>query len=155
MYIYILILGLLLADVAINLHESSKCGVPSSFKDLVDMVTTASGTGAAAFTAFLVVLLLRAIMSLDEEYESLSSCTEEDKVDCLLSNLFLISTVAASVVPLVVVVLTFVEGRDLTGALHFNGAFMIPFLYFSAYGLVSNHTKHNKMKILCTMSMSE
>ena len=31
--------------------------------------------------------------------------------------------------PPVAMVLAFVEGRDLTGTLHFNGAFMIPFLY--------------------------
>jgi hypothetical protein len=36
LYIYNLISSLLLADVAINLHKSSKCKVPSSFKDFVD-----------------------------------------------------------------------------------------------------------------------
>jgi hypothetical protein len=54
---------------------------------------------------------------------------EEDKDDCPLSNQFLISTVAALVMPLVAVALAFVEGGILTGALHLNGAFMIPFLY--------------------------
>jgi hypothetical protein len=68
-------------------------------------------------------------MSLAEEYESLSSCTEEDKGDCPLLNQFLIPTVAALVMPLVAVALAIVEGRGLTGALHFNGAFMIRFLY--------------------------
>lgn len=34
-YVYNLISGLLLANVAIELHESSECEVPSSFKDFV------------------------------------------------------------------------------------------------------------------------
>ncbi len=60
-YIYNLILGLLLVDVAINLHESSnKCKELSSFKEFVNTAT--------AFTAFLVlvffVLCLTAIVSL-------------------------------------------------------------------------------------------
>jgi hypothetical protein len=129
LYIYNLILGLLLVDVAINIHESSECNVPSSFKDFVDMATTASGTEADAFTAFLAVLCLTAIMSLAEEYESLSFCTEEDKGNCPLSNQFSIPTVVALVMPPVAVALTYVYGWDLTGALHFNGAFMIPILY--------------------------
>jgi hypothetical protein len=37
--------------------------------------------------------------------------------------------VAALVMTPVAVALTFMEGRDLMGTLHFNGAFMIPFLY--------------------------
>jgi Mn2+/Fe2+ NRAMP family transporter len=127
-YIYNLISGLLLADVAINLHKSSKCEVPSSFKDLVDVATTTSGTGADVFTVFLVVLCLTAIMSLAEEYKSLSSRTEEDKGDCPLSNQFSITTVAALVMTPVAVALACVEGGDLRGALNFNGTFMIPFL---------------------------
>jgi hypothetical protein len=95
----------------------------------VDTAATASGAGAAAFTAFLVVFCLTAIMSPAEDYESLSSCMEEDKGNCPLSNQFLIPTVAALVIPLVAVALAFVEGEDFTGALHFNEAFMIPFLY--------------------------
>jgi hypothetical protein len=63
-------------------------------------------------------------MLLVEEYKSLFSCTEKDKGNCPLSNQFSIP-VAASVMPPVAVVLTFMEGRDLTGA----GAFMISFLY--------------------------
>jgi hypothetical protein len=50
LYIYNLILGLLLADVAINLHESSECKVPSRSKDFVDTATTTSGASAVAFT---------------------------------------------------------------------------------------------------------
>ena len=50
LYIYNLILGLLLADVAINLHKSSKCKVPSRSKDFVDTATTTSGARAVAFT---------------------------------------------------------------------------------------------------------
>jgi hypothetical protein len=133
-YIYNLILGLLLADVAINLHESSnsKCEVPSSCKDFVDTAITTSSTKAAAFMAFLamalILLCLMASMLLAEEYKSMFSHTEEDKGDCPLSNQFLIPTVAALVMPPVAMVLAFVEDRDLTDALHFNGAFMTPFL---------------------------
>jgi hypothetical protein len=39
-----------------------------------------------------------------------------------------IPTVAALVMPLIAMALTFNEAGDLTGALHFNGSFMIPFL---------------------------
>jgi hypothetical protein len=133
LYIYNLILGLLLVDIAINLHKSYKCKVPRSFKDLVDTATTARGTRADAFMAFLVlalfVLCLTAIMLLAEEFQSLFSQVEEDKGNCPLSNQFSIPTVAALVMPPIAVALAFVEGRDLMGALHFNGAFMIPFLY--------------------------
>jgi hypothetical protein len=123
LYIYNPILGCLLADVAINLHESfDKCEVLSSFKDFLDTATTASGAGAAAFTAFLAffVLCLTAIMSLAEEYKSLLSHTEEDKGNCPLLNWFSIPTVAALVMPLVAMVLDFMEGGDLTCAHHFN-----------------------------------
>ncbi len=134
MYIYNLISGLLLADVAINIHESSKCKVLSSFKDFVDMATTASSAGAAAFTAFmalvLFILYLTAIMFLAEEYESLLSRMQEDKDDCPLLNQFLIPTVAALAMSPVVVALAYVEGGDLMGALCFNGAFM------TLYGLL-------------------
>jgi hypothetical protein len=40
LYISNLILGLLQADVAINLHIASKCEVPSSLEDFVDTATT-------------------------------------------------------------------------------------------------------------------
>ena len=124
LYIYNLILGLLLADVAINLYESSKCKMPSSFKDFVGTATTTSSASAAVFTAFLdlalFVLCLMAIMSLAEEYKSLFYCTEEDKGNCPLLNQFSIPTVAASVMPPVAVALTFVEGGDFMGTLHFN-----------------------------------
>ena len=125
MYIYNLILGLLLADIAINLHKSSnRCKVLSSFKDFVDTATTASGAGAAAFTAFLAlvyfVLCLTTIMSLAEEYKSLFSHMEVDKGNCPFLNQFLIPTVVASVMPLVAMALAFLEGGDRTGAHHFN-----------------------------------
>ncbi len=68
-------------------------------------------------------------MLLAEEYKSLLSRTEDDKGDCPLLNQFSIPTVATLVMPPVAMALAFVEGGDLTGALHFNGAFMIPFLY--------------------------
>ncbi len=115
--------------MAINLHKFSECKVPSSFKDFVDMATTASGTEAAAFMEFLAVLCLMAIMSLAEEYESLSSRMEEDKGNRPLLNQFLIPNVAALVMPPVIMALTFVKGGDFMGALYFNEAFMIPFLY--------------------------
>ncbi len=90
----------------------------------MDTATTASGTGAATFTAFLAlaffVLCLTAIMSLAEEYKSLFSRTEEDKGNCPLLNQFSIPTVAALVMPLVAMVLDFVEGGDLIGTHHFN-----------------------------------
>ncbi len=50
MYIYSLILGLLLADVAIKLHKSSECEVPIRRKDFVDTATTTSGARTVAFT---------------------------------------------------------------------------------------------------------
>jgi hypothetical protein len=86
LYIYNLISSLLLADVAINLHKSFECKVPSSFKDFVDTATTASIARAVTFMAFLAlalfVLCLTVIMLLAEENESLFSCTEEDKGNC-------------------------------------------------------------------------
>ncbi len=62
LYIYNLILGLLLVDLAINLHESSKCEVPSRSKDFADMATTSSGASAraVAFTGVYLRLLLNA-----------------------------------------------------------------------------------------------
>ncbi len=59
MYIYNLILGLLLAYVAINLHNFSECKVLSSSKDVVDTATTAIGARAVAFTG---VYLLRVLL---------------------------------------------------------------------------------------------
>jgi hypothetical protein len=104
-------------DVAINLHESSESEVPINFKDFVGTATTASGAGAAAFTAFLAlglfVLCLTAIMWLAEEYKSLFSRTEKDKGDCPLSKPVPIPTVAALLMPHVAVVLAFMEGGDL------------------------------------------
>jgi hypothetical protein len=58
-------------------------------------------------------------MSLAEEYKSLFPCTEED-YNCPLLNQFLIPTVAALVMSLVAMALTFMEGGDLTGAHDFN-----------------------------------
>jgi hypothetical protein len=113
LYIYNLISSLLLADVAINLYKSSKCKVPSSFKDFVDTATTARGARAAAFMAFLAlalfVLRLMVIMSLAEEYESLFSRTEEDKGNRPLWNQFSIPTVAALVMTPFALALTFME----------------------------------------------
>jgi hypothetical protein len=58
LYIYNLFSSLLLVVVAINLHKSPRCKVPSSFKDFMDMATTVSGARAAAFTAFLALAFL-------------------------------------------------------------------------------------------------
>jgi hypothetical protein len=137
LYIYKLISSLLLADVVINLHESSECKVPSSFKDFMDTATTDSSAGAATFMVFFAlvffVFCLTAIMLLAEEYKSLSSCTEEDKGNCPISKPVPIPTVAAMVMPLVAMTLAFMEGRDLMGALHFNGALLIQFIYSLLY----------------------
>ncbi len=104
-------------------------------KDFADTATTNSSTRAAAFTAFLVlalfILCLMTIIFLAKEYKSMFSRMEEDKGIHPLSNQFLIPTVAALVMHPVAVALAFVEGGDLTSALHFNGARMIPFLYGS------------------------
>jgi hypothetical protein len=133
LYIYNLISGLLLTDIAINLHESSECKVPSSFKDFVDSATTASGAGAVAFTAFLVlalfILCLTAIMLLAEEYKSLFSCMEEDKGDCPLLKPVPDPHCGCLGDATGCCGTCFLGERDLTGNLHFNGAFMIPFLY--------------------------
>ncbi len=157
LYIYNPILGCLLADVAINLHESfDKCEVLSSFKDFLDTATTASGAGAAAFTAFLAffVLCLTAIMSLAEEYKSLLSHTEEDKGNCPLLNWFSIPTVAALVMPLVAMVLDFMEGGDLTCAHHFNWAFMIPFLKRSLTIILYRNMRQYQLQDLAVASIS-
>jgi hypothetical protein len=126
---------------------------------LVDTATTASGVGAAAFTVFLVlalfVLCLMAIMLLAEEYKSLFSHTEEDdKGNCPLSNQFLIPTVAASVMPLVAMVLAFVEGGDLMGAFHFNGAFMIPFLHGLSPIIIYRSLRQYQLQDLAISSIS-
>jgi amino acid permease len=96
-----------------------------------------SSAGAIAFTAFsasaLFVSSLTAVMSLAEEYESIFSKTsvkdDDEDGDCPLSNQFSIPAVAASVLPSLVVAILCAEGGDLTGALHFNGAVIIPYLY--------------------------
>ncbi len=152
--IYNIISGLLLADIAINLHKFSECKVQSSFKDFVDAATTASGAGTAAFVAFLAVLCLTAIMSLAEEQESMSSCMEEDMGNHTLLNQFLIPTVAASVMPPVAVVLAFAEGRDFTGVLHFNGAFMIPFLYGLLPIILYRRVRQYQLKDLALSSIN-
>jgi hypothetical protein len=151
-------LGLLLADVAIYLHKSSKCKVPTCCKDFVDTAITTSGAGAAAFMVFLVlvlfVLCLKGMMSLVEEYESLSFCMEEDKGDCLLLKQFSIFTVAALVVPPVAMTLTCVEGRDVMGALHFNGAFMIPFIHGSLPIILYRNMRQYHLQDLAISSIS-
>ena len=96
-----------------------------------------SSAGAIAFTTFsasaLFVSSLTAVMSLAEEYESIFSKKtvkdDDDDGDCRLSNQFSIPAVAASVLPSLVVAVLCAEGGDLTGALHFNGAVIIPYLY--------------------------
>jgi hypothetical protein len=158
LYIYNLILGFFLVDIAINFHKSFECKMPSSCKDFMDMATTASGAWAAAFTAFLAlaifILCFAAIMLLAEEYKSLSSRMEEDKGKCLLLNQLSIPTVAALVIPPVALVLAFVEGGDLTGILHFNGAFMIPFLYGLLPIILHRSTRQHQLQELAISLIS-
>jgi tyrosine-specific transport protein len=94
---------------------------------------TSSGAGAAAFTAFSVSALvgscITAVMSLAEEYESIISRKVDDDDPCLVTNRFSTPAVAAAMLPSVAVALAYSNGGDLTGALHFNGAFITPFLY--------------------------
>ena len=94
--------------------------------------STASSAGAAAFAAFsasaLFVSCLTAVMSLAKDYESIFSSTVENDYDFPLLQ-FSIPAVAASVIPPVAVALSFSRGGDVTAALHFNGAIIVPFLY--------------------------
>ena len=53
-YAFNLISGLLLANVAISLHEDSDCDVPSSFKDFVDTAMKCEKTGTAMAGASLL-----------------------------------------------------------------------------------------------------
>jgi tyrosine-specific transport protein len=55
LYLYNLISGLLLADVAIKLHESSDCEVPSSFKDFADAAMKSEAAGNAIGAASLLI----------------------------------------------------------------------------------------------------
>jgi hypothetical protein len=93
-------------------------------------------------------------MSQAEEYESLSYCTEENKGNCPLSNHSSIPTMAASVIPPVAMALTFMDGGDLTGALHFNGAFMIPFLYGLLPIILYRSIRKNQLQDLTISSIS-
>jgi hypothetical protein len=102
----------------------------------------------------LFVFCLTAIMLLAEECKSLSFHLEEEKDDCHLSNQFLIPTVAASVMPLGAIALTFVEGRVLTGALHFNGAFMIPFLYGLSSIIIHRSMRQYQLQDLAISTIS-
>jgi hypothetical protein len=110
------------------------------FADLgggLDNSIGSSAAGAIAFTTFsasaLFVSSLTAVMSLAEEYESIFSKKsvkdDDEDGDCRLSNQFSIPAVVASVLPSLVVAVLCAEGGDLTGALHFNGAVIIPYLY--------------------------
>lgn len=55
LYLYNLISGLLLADVAIKLHESSECEVPASFKDFADAAMKSETAGNAIGAASLLI----------------------------------------------------------------------------------------------------
>eukprot|EP00804_Cyclotella_cryptica_P010292 CCRYP_012239-RA/>CCRYP_012239-RA protein AED:0.11 eAED:0.11 QI:180/1/1/1/1/1/2/108/503 len=55
LYIYNLVSGLMIADVAINLHESSDCDVPSSFKDFADCAMKDQTAGTAIGAASLLM----------------------------------------------------------------------------------------------------
>mmetsp|Transcript_5169 Transcript_5169/g.11350 ORF Transcript_5169/g.11350 Transcript_5169/m.11350 type:complete len:501 (+) Transcript_5169:72-1574(+) len=96
----------------------------------------ASGAGAAAFAAFTMSALVgssvAAVMSLAEECESiLASVVEVDNnVElCPVQNKFSFPAVAISLTLPTIVAIALAEGGDLTGALHFNGAFITPLLY--------------------------
>lgn len=95
--------------------------------------STASGAGAAAFTAFSAAALwgssAAATMSLAEEYEGLMSSAGISDDLSPLEDKFSIPAVALSMGPPTAVALACVHGGDLTGALHFNGAFITPVLY--------------------------
>ena len=92
-----------------------------------------NGVGAAAFTTFtasaLVGSCIPAAMSLAEETESLFSANSEDDDNCVMKNKFSPVSVGASMALPAAVGVAFANGGDLTGALHFNGAFITPFLY--------------------------
>ena len=55
LYFYNLISGLILADVAIELHESSECEVPSSFKDFSDAAMKSGTAGNVIGAASLLI----------------------------------------------------------------------------------------------------
>jgi tyrosine-specific transport protein len=103
-------------------------------------VSTSSSAGSVALAAFsmsaLFVSCLTAVMSLAEECEAIFSrrtttaSTVDDEGDCIApSSRFSIPAVAASVIPPVGAALAFAGGGDVTSALHFNGAFIVPILY--------------------------
>ncbi len=62
--------------------------------------------------------------------------------------------VAASVMPPVAVVLAFREGRALMGALHFNGAFIISFLYGLLLIILYNSMRQYQLRGLAVSSIS-
>ena len=93
----------------------------------------ANGAGAAAFTAFSAAVLVgscvSSTMSCAEEYESMISSVADDDDSCRIKDRFSVPAVALSMAPPVAIALAMAEGGDLTGALHFNGAFIAPVLY--------------------------
>lgn len=95
----------------------------------------ASGAGAAAFTAFSISALVgssvAAVMSLAEECDSIiASVSTDDSTDiCPVQDKFSFPAVAISMSIPTAAAIALAEGGDLTGALHFNGAFITPLLY--------------------------
>lgn len=94
----------------------------------------ASGAGCIMFTAFsasaLVGSCIACTMSLAEEYESIISSFTSTKEDpCPLKDNFSLLAVAMSLVPPTAVAVAVSGGGDFTGAIHFVGAFVSPFLY--------------------------
>lgn len=102
----------------------------------------AGGPGAAAFATFSAAALVgssvAAVMSLAEECESVLAGAagsaddgDDDGEGCLVRDRFSLSSVALSIAPPTAVALACANGggHDLTGALHFNGAFIAPLLY--------------------------
>jgi len=94
-----------------------------------------SGGNAALFTTFSAAALVGSstacVMSLAEEFESIiggmniDAMTESDTIN----DRFSLPAVTLSITPPAMLALAFANGGDFTGALHFGGAFISPFLY--------------------------
>ncbi|KAL7468875.1 hypothetical protein ACHAXS_012785 [Conticribra weissflogii] len=94
-----------------------------------------SGGNAALFTTFSAAALVGSstacVMSLAEEFESIIGDTVGDAFveSGTDKDRFSLPAVALSIAPPALLALAFANGGDFTGALHFGGAFISPFLY--------------------------
>jgi hypothetical protein len=146
-------------DVTINLHQSSEeCEALSSFKDFMDTATTASGAGAAAFTEFLALafflLCLMAIIFTGWRIQKLVLPHGGGQGQLSSFEPVLDPHCGCLVMPLVAMVLAFMEGGDLMGAHHFNWAFMIPFLKGSLPIMLYRSTRQYQLLDLAVSSIS-